>query len=375
MTLGDNPSYLIERVTALLGVAGRATDVSLVREGPRARVSRMTVERADGSQSAVIAKEITDGGECGYTDWASLQFLSEIPAAHSLVPRLLAGDRESGLYLLEDLGPSLSLDDALRGQCPGPVLPKLEALARTYARLHLATLGQDARFLDVRSDLPQSDGHGRAAEAARWTTARPTLDAWLTALDVPAPSGLDAELALIAGRYAEPGPFLTFTHGDPAPSNNHVSGDTVRLLDFEYGACRHALYDLTAWHILCPLPEPVVAAMLTVYRNELAQSLPQIANDALFREEWALLCAYRALAILSWVPPKVLEQNWPWADEWTAREAAVTAVSRLASAVRGVESLARVGDMAECTKSALLHRFPEHQGALPNWPALGNRNG
>ncbi|MGV3724146.1 MAG: hypothetical protein ACO1SX_24905, partial [Actinomycetota bacterium] len=309
-------------------------------------------------------------GEQGYTDWASLAFLREISAAADLTPVLLGGDEAGAQYLLEDLGPSISLDDVLRSTDSGAAHSTLEALARAYARLHAATVGHERRFLALRAGLPSGDAQGRAAEAARWTAARSKLDEWLAALDVLTPNGLDAELDLIAGRYTEPGPWLTFTHGDPAPTNNHVYGDTVRLLDFEYGAYRHALYDLSAWNVLCPLPEPVVAAMQSAYRTELAPSLSQIRDDAHFHEEWALLCAFRALAILSWVPPKVLEQNWPWADEWTAREAVIAAISRLEAVARGVSPLECVHEAARRAKSALLLRFPEHQGALPHWPAL-----
>ncbi len=100
----------------------------------------------------------------------------------------------------------------------------------------------------------------------------------------------------------------------PAPSNNHFTASQVRLLDFEYGAFRHVLYDLAAWKILCPLPENPLDEMTAVFRAELSGAYPAIADDSFFKSEWTAICAWRALAVLTWISPAVISDNRPWAE-------------------------------------------------------------
>ena len=344
-------------------MASRTLSRTLIREGLRARVYRCI--EASGRSS--IIKEITDEGACGFTDWASLQFLAEIPAVEGLIPRFYAGDLAEKWYQIEDLGPSRSLDDTLSGASSAAAEQQFLELARQYGRLHAAGVGREPRFAELRAQLPLGETIGCRHEAARWHGARSKIDAWLEALAITAPSGWESTLGAISERYADPGPFLTFTHGDPAPTNNHVGDDGVRLLDFEYGAYRHALYDLTAWWALCPLPPALVARMQAAYQET---TLPQLADDRAFREGWAMLCAYRALAMLTWIPPRVLEKDHPWAGDWTARSAVVTAVQRLRPAVEGVGWLEPVLRVAEGLEAELLRRFPELDGGRPDFPAL-----
>ena len=117
----------------------------------------------------------------------------------------------------------------------------------------------------------------------------------------------------------------TFTHGDPAPTNNHVVGGRVTLLDFEYGGFRHALYDMTGWDTLCPLPGPVVRSMRSAYRAAMAREgsatdlAGVAADDGAFDDAWATMSAYRAVAILGWLGPGVLRENRPWVGACGAR--------------------------------------------------------
>jgi hypothetical protein len=341
---------------------------ALVREGQRARVYRCC-STASGFET-VILKQITDAGVCGFTDWASLRFLGEIQSAGGLVPRFLAGDAAGSEYLIEDLGGSTSLETLLTGRDATALTGALHRLTRVYAELHVAALGGEARFLEVRGGLPGATDLGRHAEAKRWMGALPKLERWADALGVALPTGFEQATEAVAHVYAEPGPFLAFTHGDPAPTNNHVGSGRVRLLDFEYGAYRHCLYDLTAWEVLCPLGDLVVTEMRHTYRDVIRTAIPEVEDDLRFRREWATLCAYRALAMLTWIPPEVLERNHPWAGDWTAREAACTALGRLARACEGIEPLAPVQAWSENAEGALLRRCPELKGALPRWPVF-----
>jgi hypothetical protein len=312
---------------------------TLIREGVRSRVYRCAAP--DAPSGTVVLKEITEG-LLGFTDWASLQFLSGVPGARDVVPRFVRGDVPGRWFVMEDLGSGGTLDDLLQGTDEGAARGVLRELAWHYARLHAATSGREAELLRIRDSLPGAGEHGRQREAAVWLAGREKVLAWFDALGLTAPEGFGETLERIAGAYAAPGPTLAFTHGDPAPSNNHVARGGVWILDFEYGAFRHPLYDLTAWQILCPMPEAVVAEMQARYREGLPTGSPLALDDRAFAEAWATLCAYRAIAMLTWISPRVLEENRPWAGDWSAREALLCAVIRLGRVTRGQPSLAPV---------------------------------
>jgi hypothetical protein len=321
---------------------------------------------------SVILKQLKEGVEppTFYAEWASLEFLSELSAAREIAPRFLAGDVESRVFVMEDWGDGGTLDDRLRARDGEAAQRALVTLARQTARLHTATWGREERFESLCGALPAAGRAGRAREAEQWLAARPRVQEWWEATGMALPADFAASCAGIARVYAEPGPFLAFTHGDPAPTNNHVAGDRVRLLDFEYGGYRHALYDLTAWNVLCPLPEPVVEAMIDGYRSDLAGVGEAAADAALFRHDWACICGYRALAMLTWISTRTLVENASWVGDWTRREAVLVALSRLQRAARGIEALEPVAEAAANLARALQSRWPELGEPVPDWPAL-----
>lgn len=357
-----------ELARAAFGEVTQLRGLSLIREGPRSRVYRAAIETGTGQERTAILKQITDAGECGFTDWASLQFLTGTSLAEGIAPRFLAGDPEARCFMMEDLGASRTLEEPLQGSDPAATLAALEALAVTYARLHALPV-DEVEWREVRRSLPAHHSLGRTTEAGRLIQEHPKLQAWAEALQIEATFFDTTALRPVVLSYTEPKPFLAFTHGDPAPTNNHFSPAGVRLLDFEYGEFRHALYDLTAWNILCPLPEPVVERMRAAYRAELARSRPEAAGPA-FDAGWAEMCVYRALAMLTWVSPTVLEANRPWVGEWSAREAVLAAVGRMHAAAVPHAHLAGIASFAETMVSRLEARWPDYRNLVVPFPGL-----
>ncbi|HWJ22710.1 MAG TPA: hypothetical protein VNS52_10205, partial [Gemmatimonadaceae bacterium] len=153
----------------------------------------------------------------------------------------------------------------------------------------------------------------------------------------------------------------------------------VRLLDFEYGGFRHALYDPTAWAVLCPLPADALAAVRDAYRAELATRAPALAG-APFDAAWAAMACWRAIAMLGWLRAAAVAENAPWVEEWTRREAAIAACERMAASVASVASvasadtraLAPLGALGASLAAAMRARWPEYEGrsTLPRWPAF-----
>jgi hypothetical protein len=163
----------------------------------------------------------------------------------------------------------------------------------------------------------------------------------------------------IAGAYAQPGCFLCFSHGDPAPSNNHISNGQVRLLDFEYVESCHALYDLSAWNVLCSLSMSCVQEMERCFRREVTKACSSACDEPEYRQAWAMMCAFRALTIVSRIGPEVPAENRPCVDaDWTARHAVLAAVGMMLSAASGIPQLTPMTEAAYELRKTLRQRWP-----------------
>ena len=346
-------------------------DPVVIAARDRSLVVRCAVRGWSDVTSVVLKRNEGDDAR-GFTDWASLAFLSTIEEATGLAPYFYAGDVEERLIVMEDLGGSRSLADVLDNGDATTVVGLLEALATTMARLVVATLGRDETFERMRTALPGAADLGRRREAARWLEAREKVARWVTALGIPLPRDFDAVCTHIAMVYAEPGPYLAFSHGDPAPSNNHIAPDNVRLVDFEYASSRHALYDITGWAILCPLPWTWVNTMDQAFRHVLGAS-PQSAplvDDGRYREAWATLCAYRALAMMTWFPPDLLVQDGAWTQGWTCRAAFISTALRLHQVTAGFAALEPLAELGASMATEVRTRWPELGDGALRWPGV-----
>ncbi len=342
----------------------------------RSLVVRCAVTGWDDVASLVLKRNEGDDAR-GFTDWASLAFLSALEEATDVAPRFYGGDARERFVVMEDLGGSRSLADLLEQADATAAVEALAALATSMARLVAATAGREETFVRLRATLPGGAGLGRQQEAARWLEARERVARWADLLAIPLPRGFDAAYAHVAAVYADPGPSLAFSHGDPAPSNNHLSPGRVRLIDFEYAGYRHALYDLTGWAILCPLPWAWVAGMECVFRRGLgadARGGP-FADDGQYREAWATLCAYRALAMLTWFPPDLLAEDRAWAPGWTGRAALLSTTLRLHQTSAAAAALTPLADLGGRLSEALRARWPTLGEGAPNWPAAAPASG
>jgi hypothetical protein len=346
---------------------------TLIAARGRSLVIRCRVTGWTGVESVVVKQYTSDDGR-GFTDWASLVFLADIAAARGIAPRLYAGDRTTRIVVMEDLGGSHSLADTLDHGDVATVVRALRALAVPMARLVTSTAGQEQDFRRIRTGFPGAIDQVRQQETERWLAGRPHLERWVTALDLQLPRGFDGAFRRVAAMYADPGPYLVFSHGDPAPSNNHIRDNRVHLLDFEYGGYRHALYDLTAWYVLCPLPLVWFAELEDVFRHVIAPTSMAglIHDEARYREAWAMMCAYRALAMLTWFPHDLLLTDHAWTPGWTMREACISTTRRLAQATADVTPLTPLAAFAARMAAAVQARWPELGDGQIRWPGVAD---
>jgi aminoglycoside/choline kinase family phosphotransferase len=351
--------------------------LSLVKDGIRCVVMRAAIQGGPAGVASVILKQVKPEKEPrGMIDWASLAFLTGTRAARGIAPRLYDGAVEHGLFAMEDLGDAPTLDALLRGADPSAARQALRTLAAEYGRMHAETKGREERFRRCLETLPITDRPDFGLEVAQsQARVKHAVEEWSWATRRRPPRDFKRVRRLLYGAIAASSDWRAFTHGDPAPTNCLVAGDTVHLLDFEYGGFRHALYDLTAWYVLFPLPEELVEEMSECYRNELVQMVAPARDERWYRSVWAMLCAYRALALLSWIPRSVLTDDEPWVEEWTARQAVLCTLDRLARVTAPHPGLQTLGEWGHQVGAELRARWPDTTDLLPAWPALQSYRG
>jgi len=149
----------------------------------------------DWGVRSVVVKQNQGDDARGFTDWASLAFLSTLPEAAGVAPSFYGGDAQERLIVMEDLGGAGSLADLLDGGDAATAATTLEMLAVTMARLVIATSGREKTFEKMRAALPGGAGLGRRQEASRWLDVRGRIASWADALGLPLPRGFDAARA------------------------------------------------------------------------------------------------------------------------------------------------------------------------------------
>jgi Ser/Thr protein kinase RdoA (MazF antagonist) len=292
-----------EAVSAVLGAPVAAGEV--VDE--RHHVVRVTA--ADGRRAIVKrprapGDSIWGGEPHGLAvEWAALDVLAGLDPP--VAPRLLGGDEEAGVVVLEDLGTPGSLADALLGDDPDRARSDLAAVAAALGRMHAATLGLADAIAAARAR------RGLARRATGWWPARlAEARAWCrdeaAALGL-APGPLDAELDRVA--EVTSGAYVGLVHGDPCPDNTLLAPGGPRLIDFERAGAASVALD--AGYLLAPfpscwcfgrLPADVLAEARAAHEGALA------AAGVALGEPWALALA-AALAL--WAVTRVRDYADP----------------------------------------------------------------
>src|SRR5262249_52783295 len=322
---------------AILDAAGRALgarleDPRLLKSWARNDVWRCRVAGGPSRlPPSLIVKRLKADDARGFHDWASLDFLTRVGAAPALAPRFLVGDAAARCFVVEDLGEGRTLGDALLGRDEKAASDALIGLAEATGRLHAATIEHHAEFDRARDALAPRQRTPLAAAVASLRAAEPRVSAWLDAVGASAPAGLRAALAALADRIEDARPFLAFTHGDMAPSNNHVSALGIRLLDFEYGGVRPAFYDTLLWNLFCPFPPDLIERVDQAYRAALTTGCAAARDDRLYAETRGVAVAWRMIDMLRWFGPETCDRDRPWAPGVSVRQALLWHFQRFAA--------------------------------------------
>lgn len=360
----------------------------------RSSVQRLQVIKGptDAPQS-IIVKQIGSGNEDRAFDpaevdsfvlqrfWnecAGLQFLEEVFTGAPPAPRLYGVDHTKGMMVMEDLGHGASLVEAVLGNEPAVATAGLLELMTTLGQIHAHTIGKVQDYMRIRQRLGPSQPYFSSAAEGTLPPARiaELCHTLIDRLGIPTVTGLDQDLATVTRFWAEPGPFLAYTHGDPVPGNECKVGHQRKLLDFEYSGFRHALTEgvyariqfVTGFYVQ-RIPDVIALAMENAYRTELVKGCPEASEDRRFYQAITEACAYATISMWHWAMPGILDQDEQWGLS-SCRQRVLRRLALLAETTTAFGHLEALGAMAHKLRDELCQRWPIEVHTMPYFPAF-----
>lgn len=313
--------------------------------GIRATRCRVRTDRRD-----LIAKWFTGADEFARREIASYERLAD--HSPTCIAPVVVLDAERRAIALEAL-PHTDLFAALVSQ---PYQQVMNALGDAIAELVIVTAPMDLL-------------EGTARRERDELLARlPAIERRLMQFDVTLDDGDRAamraccDIPLLAP--------VALTQGDPAPSNVLFTVDGARLVDFEYGAPRHALFDLAQWFIRCPLPASHFGTLSNRVRERLVEARV-FGSTGEFDAALERSCAHAGLYMTSWLPVEpALDGDLPWGSRnWTVRSALMCTANRV---VDGLPSHPLAGPF-ERLRASLRQRWPEVGSGEIDWTPVHSR--
>jgi hypothetical protein len=295
---------VIEAASAALG--RRLSDPVGLQDGDWTVVFRCQ----DPAGGTVIVKAYPRQRETA-SSFASEAAGLELASGSGLTPDLLAAGPDELVVVMADLGSGPSLADVLLGDSAPAARHALLSWAAACGQLAVARGGREAELaaLRARYSRGQPDESYWSGLDGRIRGARQRA----AMLDVPAPAGLDAELAAIA-QIAAPADYQVFSPGDICPDNNLLAGDGVRFLDFEAAGYHSVFLDAaylrmpfsTCWCVF-RLPAELSAAAESAYRQQVTGLWPELADDAIWQPGVRRAVAAWTLSSMWWLLGRTLE--------------------------------------------------------------------
>jgi len=290
-----------------------------VADSPTGVPETVIVKKAQAEPGIPIDPDARQGNPAQQLleEWAGLAFLNSVLPDTGLIPTFYGGERAACIVVLEDLGKGTTLVDALSGTDPDYARACLTMHAQAVAELHAHTLGQEARYWQIRDAL------GPRGVPRDWKVYGNLLDTqgWgdLRALQAELQKGFDRigqhvptafwdEYAALVAAVENPSPFRAYVHNDSCPDNSLLTPGHLRLIDFERGGYHLCLLDAAYCRLSMPhcywanrLPADVAPLVERAYRKVLSQVLPEAKDDRRFAIAMTEACAYWIISNGMWM--------------------------------------------------------------------------
>lgn len=348
------------------------------------------IESPENAPATVVVKFTRVGLEPLRFEWASLEFLSQIPQVQSIVPRFYGGCSKPLLVVMADLGDDAEqkLGHFLDGQKPPETAVELAtfqksfghraeaalvAFQRALGQLHAATMGRHTEFEKIRQQCGASVRSRHRVHNI--VPALETFPQMAELVGVPVAARVMRELETAVAHIQNPGPFLAFTHGDSTPANFLYTPNQSRFLDFETGDFRHALLDGTYAHMRYlhsiwarEIPFTIQKRLFAAYREALGKGCPAALDDAQFYPAY-LACSAGWMAGLCQFLPDAREKDRRWGRS-TRRQRIIAGLEHFARLADELNLFPALNETCQQMSQQLWQLWPEPDCTLPVYSAF-----
>lgn len=309
-----------------------------VADAPVGTTASVIVKKPQTEPGMSLDPDATEGNPAQpvLEEWAGLAFLNSVLPDTGLIPRFYGGDRSTCIIVFEDLGEGTSLVDALQGTDPDYARKCLTMQAQAVAELHANTLGQEARYWQIRDALgprgvPRDwKRYGNLLDTQGWGNLRvlqAELQKGFDFIGQQVPMAFWDEYASLVTAIENPSPFYAYVHNDACPDNTFITPGRLRLIDFERGGYHLCLLDAAYCRLSMPhcywanrLPDDVAPTVERAYRERLSQTLPEVADDRLFAKGMTEACAYWVISNGMWLVHQDFDKDFNWGNAtWRQR--------------------------------------------------------
>lgn len=235
-------------------------------------------------------------------DSAAHAFLNNLETESLYVPRLYGSSTKSHFVLLEDLGEThVSLVDSLTGKSANEAKAALERFMRRLGQLHADSYGQTNNYLKTLSTINPDIKLWKNDLKITLNDIVAKLESLSKNISILYTTKMQIEIYTVIKEVLQPGPFITFIHGDICPDNvfDNPKKNALHLIDFEWSGARSALLDGTYLRMSMPncwcahtIPENLVDSLEVIYRKELMKRIPQARDDEAYHTAYTYACAY-----------------------------------------------------------------------------------
>jgi Phosphotransferase enzyme family len=368
-------------VQAAFGARCRVVTEAAEVVGERARSSIHRLSLSGGAIQHVILKrskpaereDLTESVQDFCNEWAALQLLSTV-APQTVAPRFFGGDLEQRLLLMEDLGAAPSLADRLLAPDREEAEVACLAYARCLGRLHAATTGKGTAYLDMLRSITGKESPDPWHERVQRIFSQ--LAASLASAGVELDAACLSEVQALGESLLLKASAAVLTHGDPCPDNALVVDGEMRLIDFEFAGLRPPLVDGAYGRVPFPtcwcvsrLPQNLVSAMETSYREELRQASSWVGDEQAWRRAVVEASAFWLVSdVAEWLLPVALKEERVWGIS-TFRQRLLMRLPLFTELTREYGHLPALGHLAQQFADRLVRRWPELE-PMPLYPAF-----
>jgi hypothetical protein len=355
----------------------------LTEEDRHSIVLRLTLDHApDGAPSSIILKQPNLNSypeqerEFAFQrfagDWAGSCYLYGLRTGPRHSPVFYGGDLTRHFILLEDLGEAPTLVTPLLHGDTAEAESALLAFAARLGQMHSDTLGDFSTFEKIAHPLnaPLQPYFYRNLKTLVESVQELCLE-W----EIPFLDAAQRDLGRIIRVLQEPGLFHSYIHADPCPDNMYFINGSYRLIDFETSGFSHALADAVYFRMSFPtcwcanrIPDEIVEKTESVYRVELAQTCPVVAEDQVFYSALVEMCGFRALVELGYWAKRADESDRDWGIA-TLRPRVITRLGAFIRAAKQFGHLHGLQELCERVSGVLENRWPGVE-LLPVYPAF-----